>query len=94
MTKFFIESIAEEIHNEWMNLRKNQGWTWGPKRNDDLKKNPCMVPYSDLPEAEKEYDRATARTTLTALERLGYKLVPPSIVVANLGDLLKGKEKR
>ena len=45
------------------------------ERNDLKKEHPCLVPYEDLPEIEKEYDRATARETLESLSELGYELV-------------------
>lgn len=44
------------------------------RRNDVLKETPCMVPYSDLPESEKEYDRNTAIETLKLIVKLGYKI--------------------
>jgi hypothetical protein len=33
-----------------------------------------MLPYSDLPESEKEYDRKAARGILELVQRLGYKI--------------------
>lgn len=41
-----------------------EDWTYGPVRNDDKKQTPCMVAYEDLPDSEKEYDRATSQETL------------------------------
>jgi ryanodine receptor 2 len=32
------------------------------------------VPYSELPEAEKEYDRITALETLKTIIKLGYRI--------------------
>ena len=50
------------------------GWTYGSERNDVLKHNPCLVPYSELPESEKAYDRDTAIGTLKAILKLGFKI--------------------
>ena len=51
-----------------------EGWTYGPVRDDKLKKHPDLVPYSELPEGEKEYDRATAMNTIKLVLKLGFEL--------------------
>ena len=68
------EKIAENVHDVWAIGRINQGWTYGEKRDDTLKKHPCLVPYSELPESEKAYDRNTAIDTLKLIVALGYKI--------------------
>ena len=67
--------MAENVHNVWMTTRKQQGWKYGPKRNDATKEHPCMVPYDELPEEEKEYDRNTAMQTIKTIIKLGYKII-------------------
>ena len=52
----------------------NSGWRYGPKRDDIKKETPCLVPYSELPESEKEFDRHTAIETLKVITLLGYKI--------------------
>jgi hypothetical protein len=69
------EAIAENAHDIWAVERMQQGWTFGPERNDELKQNPCLVPYSKLPEAEKEYDRQMAMQTIKLMHKLGYDLI-------------------
>lgn len=68
------ERIAENVHDVWAKSRMAEGWTYGPERNDDLKQTPCMVPYSELPETEKEYDRATALQTIKFIKALGFNI--------------------
>ncbi len=68
------ERLAENAHELWAAQRLKENWTWGPQRNDAEKKHPCLVPYSELPDSEKEYDRQTAMGTLKAILRLGYKI--------------------
>lgn len=68
------EAIAENAHEVWAQGRKNQGWTYGPARNDDLKQHPDMVAYSDLTESEKQYDRDMAFNTIKLVKKLGYDL--------------------
>ena len=70
-----IEAIAENSHDIWARQRIDDGWTYGEKRDDEHKKHPDLVPYSDLPEKEKEYDRITARGILQLIQRLGYKII-------------------
>ncbi|MEW6218921.1 MAG: RyR domain-containing protein [Thermodesulfobacteriota bacterium] len=62
-----LEAIAELNHDVWAQARIADGWRNGPKRDDARKLHPCLVAYRHLPEAEKEYDRATARVVLAAL---------------------------
>ena len=37
----------------------DEGWKYGPERNDDRKEHPGLVPYEQLSETEKEIDRGT-----------------------------------
>lgn len=66
--------MAENVHNVWAETRLSQGWTLGPERNDALKQHPCLVPYSELPESERLYDRNTALSTLRLITSLGYDI--------------------
>ena len=59
-----IEQMSKNVHEVWAKNRMEQGWTYGEKRSDDLKQHPCLIPYEDLPEEEKDYDRNTAQGTL------------------------------
>lgn len=69
------EAIAENAHEVWAENRYAEGWRYGVQRNDDLKLHPDMVPYSQLPESEKEYDREMAMKTIKLLKKLGYDLI-------------------
>lgn len=68
------EKMAENVHDVWAMGRINDGWTYGEKRDDKLKQHPCIVPYSELSETEKEYDRNTVLETLKLIIALGYKI--------------------
>ena len=68
------EQLAENVHAQWAAGRIADGWTYGKERDDLKKTTPCLVPYSELPESEKEYDRATAHTTLKFILAMGYTI--------------------
>lgn len=68
------EAIAENAHDRWALERQSEGWTYGPKRDDSKLETPDMVPYAQLPESEKQYDRIMAENTLKLLTSLGYKI--------------------
>ena len=69
-----VEAMAKNVHDVWAESRISQGWTYGPERNDALKTHPCLVPYEELPEVEKAYDRDTAVGTLKLICKLGFKI--------------------
>lgn len=69
-----VEKMAKNVHEIWAKKRLEEGWTYGKTRNDSLKQHPCLVPYEDLPEEEKEYDRETAIGTLNLILKLGFKI--------------------
>jgi ryanodine receptor 2 len=69
------ERLAENTHDLWAQQRISQGWTFGEQRDDELKLHPCLVPYSELPDSEKELDRTTALEALKAILAAGYEIV-------------------
>ena len=69
-----VEQMARNVHEVWAEARVREGWSYGPKRNDQFKTHPCLVPYEALPESEKEYDRNTAISTLKLIMKLGFKI--------------------
>ena len=69
-----VEKLAENVHEVWAQSRMEQGWTYGTQRDDNLKHHPCLVPYDELPEVEKAYDRDTALGTLKLIRKLGFKI--------------------
>lgn len=68
------EAIAENVHEVWAKSRIEEGWTYGTQRNEKSKETPCLVPYSELPETEKTYDRNTSLETLKLIMKLGFKI--------------------
>ena len=73
-----LELLAENTHEQWAQQRISEGWTYGPTRNDARKEHPCLVPYRQLSETEKNYDRSTSLEALKVIVARGYQIVPPS----------------
>ncbi|WP_417016201.1 RyR domain-containing protein [Alistipes sp.] len=69
-----IERMARNVHEVWAHGRMAEGWTYGEARDDHRKTHPCLVPYEELPDAEREYDRQTAVQTLKLILKLGFKI--------------------
>lgn len=68
------EELAKNAHEVWSEERIKQGWTYGKKRDDSEKRHPCLIPYEDLPESEKHFDRVLAMNTLKLIQKLGYEI--------------------
>jgi len=49
-----VEQLAEKIHNRWAAKRLEEGWSFGPERNDTIRTTPNLVGYASLPEIEKD----------------------------------------
>lgn len=62
-------TTPREQHDEWLRYKTEGGWTWGPDKAPDLKQHPCMVPYDELPAAQRAKDalfQAVVRACLEA----------------------------
>lgn len=70
-----IEEMAKNVHEVWAHNRISEGWTHGPERDDTARTHPCLIPYEELPESEKEYDRATSQETLKLILKLGFEIL-------------------
>lgn len=67
-------AMAEHKHNVWAFERIKQGWTYGPIRDDALKTHPCLVPYHELPEMEKEIDLMESIDIIKFIQNLGFEI--------------------
>ena len=68
------EALARNAHENWAKLRIAEGWRHGPERNDVRREHPNLLPFEELPESEKEYDRQTASQTIQALLAMGFSI--------------------
>lgn len=65
-------NTPEQSHASWMREKSALGWCYGTVKDPDRKLHPCMVPYADLPEAQRAKDAlylAVVRATAAALAR-------------------------
>lgn len=69
------ELLAANAHDHWAKQRMSEGWRFGPNRDDTKKEHPCLIPYEELPDSEKEYDRKSAMETIKSIQALGYRIV-------------------
>lgn len=69
------EEIAANVHDVWAVGRISEGWVYGEVKDPEKKTTPLLVPYEDLPDSEKAYDRNTALETLKLIRKLGYDIV-------------------
>lgn len=74
ITDEVLEILARNTHEVWSLGRIQEGWTYGKEKDSVKKTHPCLIPYDDLPESEKEYDKRTSCESLLVLLKLGYKI--------------------
>lgn len=68
------ERIAQNVHDVWAQGRIAEGWVYGDTKDPDKKTTPLLIPYDELPESEKAYDRNTAMESLKLILLLGYEI--------------------
>ncbi|MFG1709216.1 RyR domain-containing protein [Nonomuraea sp. M3C6] len=49
-------ATPQELHESWCEVKRAGGWTYGPVKDEAAKTHPCLVPYGDLPDAERVKD--------------------------------------
>jgi len=59
--EFHIELLSALEHNGWWMQRINTGWVYSEKRDNKKKHHHLLIPYSKLPNFEKEKDRQSVR---------------------------------
>ena len=69
-----VERLAQNNHDNWARRRMDEGWSYGIERNDKAKQHPDLVPYDQLTETERDYDRKTVVEAIKAIIALGYEV--------------------
>lgn len=47
---------ASASHDNWLEYKRSEGWTYGEEKDPEAKTHPCMVEYDDLPFVQKMKD--------------------------------------
>lgn len=58
--KYVIDNpnvTPEDQHDNWMKVKIDDGWTFGPVKDPERKEHPCLVPYHLLPEQQQAKDK-------------------------------------
>jgi ppGpp synthetase/RelA/SpoT-type nucleotidyltranferase len=69
-----VKQLAEMEHGRWNAERLDAGWTWGQARDPAAKTSPYLVPWTDLPEDIRDYDRGFVRGWPGLLARVGLEV--------------------
>ena len=72
-----IELLAQAEHDRWNASKRQQGYTYAPgdKRDVEPRTHPCLLPWSELPEHERDKDRITVRAIPEFLETAGFRVI-------------------
>lgn len=66
------EIMAESSHEEWADNKLRNGWHYSDVRNNDKHLHPSLVPYSELPRSEKDYDIRASVDILKLITKHGF----------------------
>lgn len=69
-----VELLAENAHDIWASERLQDGWTFGPERDDTNHRHPCLVAYARLSERDRDYDRTMVIGSIKAILALGFTI--------------------
>jgi voltage-gated potassium channel Kch len=66
-----VEQLARMEHDQWVAERRALGWTAGP-RDPERKTNPNLIPWPDLDDTVRNYNRESVRQLPQFLNRAGF----------------------
>ncbi len=74
-----VEQMAQHEHQLWCHWKRSIGWEYGPYRDDQLKTNPDLVPWEELPQIERKKNTDFIRALPRLLADMGFEIVriPP-----------------
>lgn len=62
----------EQVHENWAQIKLDEGWKYGPVKDETKKEHPCLVPYGDLPADQRYKNMLFAATVRGVLCSLGW----------------------
>jgi len=70
-----VEKLAKMEHERWMQQKLNEGWRHAKSTDKERKLHKDLVPWDELPEAEKEKDNTLVRGIPKIIAKAGYTMV-------------------
>jgi len=69
-----IDVMAEMEHGRWVIERLRAGWQYGPERDAERKISPYLLPWRELPEYVKDWDRKAVTKWPAILAKAGLEV--------------------
>jgi hypothetical protein len=69
-----VELMASVVHEHWVTERRHTGWIAGPERDVERKITPYLIPYAELTDDVKEWDRQAVRAIPEVLAAAGLEV--------------------
>ena len=69
-----VELLSKNTHEVWSVGKLEEGWTYGELLDQEKKQHPSLIPYEELSDVQKDYDRNTSIETLKVLIALGFEI--------------------
>ncbi|MBK8807054.1 MAG: hypothetical protein IPO21_10555 [Bacteroidales bacterium] len=70
-----LEQLSKIEHERWSWQKRIDGFTYAPHRDDALKLHPCLLPYAEISEYEKDKDRVLTAKIPSILQILQLRLI-------------------
>jgi hypothetical protein len=77
-----VDQLSRWEHERWMRNRLDEGWTYGPVRDNTRKVHPDLVDYDQLTTAAKAKDEQFVRLIPGLLASAGYRIARASTPLA------------
>ncbi|MEJ7833346.1 MAG: NAD-binding protein [Nocardioides sp.] len=68
------DELAAREHRRWLADRTAEGWTQGAIRDDATKRNPLLVPWTELPDEARSANIESVRALQPMLARAGFEV--------------------
>ena len=74
-----VEDLAIFEHDEWCEEKEGTGWVYGEEKDVENLVTPYLVPWDDLTEEIKDFDREPVREIPSLMQSIGLKVVRSKI---------------
>ena len=71
-----LDTLARGEHDRWMTAKTAAGWTYGARTDDTARQHDALLPWDQLPETQKDKDRALVTGIPAILSHCGYAILP------------------